>query len=54
MFFLATELGMTIKELSSKLTQEELIHRVAFFELKKEIEDKAIEDSKNKSRARKR
>ena len=35
MFFLATELGMTIKELSSKLTQEELIHWVAFFELKK-------------------
>ena len=54
MFFLATELGMTIKELSSKLTQEELIHWVDFFELKKEIEDNAIEDSKNKSRARKR
>ena len=45
---------MTIKELSSKLTQEELIHWVAFFELKKKIKDKAIEDSKNKSRARKR
>ena len=54
MFFLATELGMTIKELSSKLTQEELIHWVAFFELKKEIEDKDIDDSKNKSRERKR
>ena len=54
MFFLATELGMTIKELTSKLTQEELIHWVAFFELKKEIDEKAIEDSKNKSRARKR
>ena len=54
MFFLAKELGMTIKELTSKLTQEELIHWVAFFELKKEIDEKAIEDSRNKSRARKR
>ena len=54
MFFLATELGMTIKELTSKLTQEELIHWVAFFELKKEYEDKAYEDAKNKSRAGKR
>ena len=54
MFFLATELGMTIKELSSKLTQEDLRHWVAFFELKKEIDEKAIEDSRNKSRARKR
>ena len=39
MFFLAKELGMTIKELTSKLTQEELIHWVAFFELRKEIEN---------------
>ena len=54
MFFLAKELGMTIKELTSKLTQEELIHWVAFFELRKEIEEKAVQDSKNKSRARKR
>ena len=44
---------MTIKELTSKLTQEELIHWVAFFELRKEIEEKAVQDSKNKSRARK-
>ena len=54
MFFLAKELGMTIKELTSKLTKEELIHWVAFFELRKEIEEKAVQDSKNKSRARKR
>jgi hypothetical protein len=45
---------MTITELTDKLTQEELIHWIAFFELKKEIDEKAIEDSKNKSRARKR
>ena len=54
MFFLATELGMTIKELTSKLNSRRTIHWVAFFELKKEIDEKAIEDSRNKSRARKR
>ena len=47
-------LNTKVKELTSKLTQEELIHWVAFFELKKEIDEKAIEDSRNKSRARKR
>ena len=54
MFFLASELGMTIKELTAKLSQEEFIHWVAFYELKKEYEDKAYEDVKTKSRARKR
>jgi len=54
MFFLATELGMTIKELASKLTQEEYINWLAYYELKKEYEDKAYEDAKNKSRAGKR
>ena len=44
---------MTTKELTSKLTQEELINWVAYYELKKEYEDKAIENAKNKSRARK-
>ena len=53
MFFLASELGMTIKELTNKLTQEELINWVAYYELKKEYENKAYEDAKNKSRARK-
>ena len=43
---------MTIKDLTNKLTQEELIHWVAFFELKREYEDKALENAKNKSRAR--
>tara|TARA_R100001510_G_C7499556_1_gene103823 strand:- start:26 stop:163 length:138 start_codon:yes stop_codon:yes gene_type:complete len=45
---------MTIKDLTNKLTQEELIHWVAFFELKREIEDKAIQNAKDKSRAGKR
>ena len=53
MFFLASELGMTIQELTSKLTQEEYINWLAYYELKKEYEDKAYEDAKTKSRARK-
>jgi len=54
MFFLASELGMTIKELTSKLTQEEYINWLAYYELKKEYEDKAYEDAKKKAQARKR
>ena len=45
---------MTTKELTNKLTQEELINWVAYYELKKELEDKAIQNAKDKSRARKR
>ena len=44
---------MTIKELTNKLTQEEYINWIAYFELKREYEDKAIQDAKNKSQARK-
>jgi len=54
MFFLATELGMTMKELTNKLTQEEYINWLAYYELKKEYEDKAYEDAKKKAQARKR
>ena len=54
MFFLASELGMTIQELTSKITQQEYINWLAYYELKKEYEDKAYEDAKNKSQARKR
>ena len=54
MFFLASELGMTIQELTSKLTQEEYVNWLAYYELKKEYEEKVYEDVKNKSRARKR
>ena len=45
---------MTIKELTSKLPQEEYINWLAYYELKKEYEDKAYEDAKKKSQARKR
>ena len=53
MFFLAAELGMTVQELTSKLTKEEYINWIAYFELKREYEEKAIQDAKNKSQARK-
>tara|TARA_Y100000114_G_scaffold14696_1_gene11977 strand:+ start:67 stop:204 length:138 start_codon:yes stop_codon:yes gene_type:complete len=45
---------MTIKELTNKLTQEEFINWIAYYELKKDYEEKAIQNTKNKSRARKR
>ena len=54
MFFLASELGMTIQELTSKLTHEEYINWLAYYELKKEYGDKAYEDAKKKAQARKR
>ena len=40
MFFLAKELGMTIKQLTENLTREELIGWAGFFELKHEEEEK--------------
>ena len=36
MFFLATELKMTIGELTDKLTQEEFVNWIAYYELKRE------------------
>ena len=51
MFFLAKELGMTVKELSTKLSREELVGWIAFYELKNEEEKKAIEKAQNKPRA---
>ena len=44
---------MTVQELTSKLTKEEYKNWIAYFELKREYEDKAIQDAKNKSQARK-
>ena len=45
---------MTIKELTSKLTQEEYMNWLAYYELKKEYEDKLYEEARRKSQARKR
>ena len=42
MFFLASELGMTIQELTSKLTQEEYINWLAYYELKKNTKIKPM------------
>ena len=42
---------MTVAQLSQTLTQEELIGWAAFFELKNEQEEKAIQNAKTASRA---
>lgn len=45
---------MTVQELTNKLTKEEYINWLAYYELKREYEEKAIQNAKNKSRAGKR
>lgn len=42
---------MTVQQLSAVVTQEELIGWAAYFDLKKEHEDKAMERSRQSSRA---
>ena len=37
---------MTIRQLSKELTSEELVGWAAFFEMKKELEDKEMEKAK--------
>ena len=44
--------ALMVKELSAKMTREELIGWIAFYELKNEEENKAMEKAQNKSRAR--
>ena len=48
MFFLAKELGMTIKQLTENLTREELIGWAGFFNLKHEEEEKYKEQVQKK------
>ena len=48
MFFLAKELGMTIKQLTENLTKEELKAWAGFFELKHEEEEKYKEQVQKK------
>jgi hypothetical protein len=50
-FHLAKELGMTVSQLCAHLTQEELIGWAAFFEIKAEEEDKAMERAQVSARA---
>jgi len=45
---------LTVSDLTNKLSEEELINWIAYYELKREYEDKAIQNAKDKSRARKR
>ena len=52
-YFNTTELKMTIRELTDKLTQEEFVNWIAYYELKRDYEEKAIQNAKDKSRARK-
>lgn len=46
MFFLATELGMTLSQLTEQLTQEELVGWAAFYELKSEEQQAALDRSR--------
>ena len=48
MFFLAKDLGMTLKQLTENLTKEELIAWAGFFELKNEEEEKYKEQVQKK------
>ena len=48
MFFLAKELGMTLKQLTENLSREELIALAGFFELKHEEEEKYKEQVQKK------
>ena len=49
MFFLAKELGMTLRQLTQNLTREELVSWAAFFELKNEEEEKYKEQVQKKT-----
>ena len=49
-FFLATELGKTLSELRSQLTDEELIFFAGYYELKYDREKKEADAAKRKSR----
>ena len=49
-FFLATELGKTVSELRTQLTEEELVFFAGYYELKSEREKKEIDAIKRKSR----
>ena len=43
MFFLAKELGMTLAQLTERLTQEELVGWAAFYELRSEDQQAAMD-----------
>ena len=41
---------MTIRELTDKLTQEEFVNWIAYYELKRDYEEKAIQNAKDANR----
>ena len=47
---MACELGMTVSRLRTELTDAELVHFAAFYSLKNEEEEKAMERAKLKRR----
>ena len=49
-FFLAKELGKTLIELRKSITEEELIHWAAYFDIKNEREKQEINRQKAKLR----
>jgi hypothetical protein len=53
-FFLAKELGMTVTALTRELTQEELVGWAAFYELKSEEEEKAMERARKTAQSKAR
>jgi hypothetical protein len=54
MFFLAKELGMTVTNLTTSLTNEELVGWAAFYELKSEEEEQAMDRARTGHGARAR
>jgi hypothetical protein len=54
MFFLAKELGMTVTNLTTSLTNEELVGWAAFYELKGEEEEQAMDRARTGHGARAR
>ena len=49
-FYLACELGMTVSRLRTELTDAELVYFAAFYEIKNEEQEKAMDRAKMKQR----
>ena len=47
---MSCELGMTVSRLRNELTDAEFVHYAAFYDLKQEREQKAIEKAKRQRR----
>ncbi len=47
---MACELGMTVSRLRTELTDAELVHFAAYYEIKREEEEKAMDRAKHRRR----